>query len=176
MLAELPKEMESIIIKSGTIQNCFKTNSLKKPNKSICCCCCSVTKSCPTFCDTVDYNTTGSAILHYLPEFAQIYDHAHYLWQRRQKYTMEKRQSLQQVMLRKLTNHRQKSETRTLSNTIHKNKLKMNWRSKCKTRSYKTLRGKHRQNTLWHKSWQDPLWPTSQSNGTKTKNKQMGPN
>ena len=31
--------------------------------------------------------------------------------------------------------------TRTLSNTIHKNKLKMDWRSKCKTRNYKTARG-----------------------------------
>ena len=28
--------------------------------------------------------------------------------------------------------------------------------------------------TLWHKSQQDPLWPISQSNGSK--NKQMGPN
>ena len=28
------------------------------------------------------------------------------------------------------------------------NKLKMNYRSKCKTRIYKTPRGKHRQNTL----------------------------
>ena len=32
---------------------------------------------------------------------------------------------------------------------------------KCKTRNYKTLRGKHRQNSRWHKSKQDPLWPTS---------------
>ena len=30
--------------------------------------------------------------------------------------------------------------------------------------------------TLWHKSQQDPLWPTSQSNGNKSKNKQVGPN
>ena len=30
--------------------------------------------------------------------------------------------------------------------------------------------------TLWHKSQQDPLWPTSQSKGNKNKNKQMGPN
>ena len=30
--------------------------------------------------------------------------------------------------------------------------------------------------TLCHKSQQDPLWPTSQSNGNKSKNKQMGPN
>ena len=31
-------------------------------------------------------------------------------------------------------------------------------------------------NTLWHKSQQDPLWPTSQNIGNKSKNKQMGPN
>ena len=29
---------------------------------------------------------------------------------------------------------------------------------------------------LWHKSQQDPLWPTSQNIGNKSKNKQMGPN
>ena len=31
---------------------------------------------------------------------------------------------------------------------------------KYKTRNYKTLRGKHRQNTLRYKSQQDLLWPT----------------
>jgi len=44
-----------------------------------------------------------------------------------------------------------------------------------KSKNYKTPRGKHRQNTLWHKSQQDPLWPTSDSNGNKNKSKQMGP-
>ena len=39
---------------------------------------------------------------------------------------------------------------------IHKDKFKMDKRPKCKTRNYKTLRGKHRQNTR-HKSKQDPL-------------------
>ena len=34
--------------------------------------------------------------------------------------------------------------TRTLSNTINKNKLKMVSRSKFKTRNYKIPRGKHR--------------------------------
>ena len=43
---------------------------------------------------------------------------------------------------------------------------------KCKTRNYKTLRGKHRQNT--HKSKQDPLWLTSQTNRNTNKNKQVG--
>ena len=65
--------MGSIIIKSSTIKNCFKTNSLRMPNKSICFCCCSVTKSCLILCNTMDCSTTGSAILHYLPEFAQIH-------------------------------------------------------------------------------------------------------
>ena len=38
-----------------------------------------------------------------------------YLWQRRQEYTMEKRQSLLQVVLGKLVNHLWKNETRTLT-------------------------------------------------------------
>ena len=46
-------------------------------------------------------------------------------------------------------------------NTIHKNKLKMDQRSKCEVGYYKTLRRKHRQNTLWHKSQQDLFGPTS---------------
>ena len=37
--------------------------------------------------------------------------------------------------------------------------------------NYKTPRGKHRQNTLRHPSQQDPLWPTSQNIGNKSKNK-----
>ena len=42
--------------------------------------------------------------------------------------------------------------------------------------NYKTPRGEHRQNTLWHKSQQDPLWPTCQNTGNKSNKKQMGPN
>ena len=42
-------------------------------------------------------------------------------------------------------------------------KINSKWikRLKCKNRNYKTCRGKHRQNTRWHKSKQDLLWPTS---------------
>ena len=40
-----------------------------------------------------------------------------------------------------------KNEIRTLPNTIHEHKLKMNSRPKWKTRNFRTLRGKHRQNT-----------------------------
>ena len=50
-------------------------------------------------------------------------------------------------------------------------KINSKWikRTKSKERYHKTLRGKHRQTTPWHKSQQDPLWPTSQSNGNKNK-------
>ena len=39
-------------------------------------CCCSVTKSCPTVWDPMDYSTPGFHVLHHLPEFAQT----HVLW------------------------------------------------------------------------------------------------
>ena len=37
---------------------------------------------------------------------------------------------------------------KTLSNTIHKNKLKMDQRLKCKVKNYKALRGKHSPHSL----------------------------
>ena len=36
-------------------------------------CCCSGAKSRPTLCDSMDYSTSGSSVLHYLPNFAQIH-------------------------------------------------------------------------------------------------------
>ena len=38
-------------------------------------CCCSVAKLCLTLCDPIDCSMPGSFVLHYLPEFAQIYVH-----------------------------------------------------------------------------------------------------
>ena len=61
---------------------------------------------------------------------------------------MEKRQSLQEVVVGKLDSYMKKNEIRTFSNTIHKNKLKMDQRPRCKARHSRTLRGKHGQNTL----------------------------
>ena len=66
------------------------------------------------------------------------------LLQRRQKYTLEKRQSLQYVVLGKLDSYKLKSEITTFSNTIHKNKLKIDQGPKHKARYYKISRGKHR--------------------------------
>ena len=40
-------------------------------------------------------------------------------------YTMEKRLSLQQMMLGKLDRHMQKNETEPVANNIYKNKFKM---------------------------------------------------
>ena len=38
-------------------------------------CCWSVTKSCLTLCDPMDYSTPGSSVLHCLPKLAQIHVH-----------------------------------------------------------------------------------------------------
>ena len=37
--------------------------------------CCSVTKSCPTLCDAMNWSTPVFPVLHYLPEFAQTHVH-----------------------------------------------------------------------------------------------------
>ena len=39
------------------------------------CCSCSVTESCPTLCDHMDWSTPGFPVLHCLPEYAQIHVH-----------------------------------------------------------------------------------------------------
>ena len=38
-------------------------------------CCCSVTQSCPTLCDPMDYSMPGFPVLHCLPELAQTHVH-----------------------------------------------------------------------------------------------------
>ena len=48
------------------------------------CCCCSVTKSCLTLCDPVDYSMPGSLELHFILEFARI--HAHWVGDATQLY------------------------------------------------------------------------------------------
>ena len=42
------------------------------------CWCCSVTKSCLTLCNPVDYSTPGFPVLHYLPKFVQT--HVYWVW------------------------------------------------------------------------------------------------
>ena len=55
---------------------------------------------------------------------------------------MGKRQPLQKVVLGKLDSYVQKNEIRTLPNAIDKDKLKMDYNTKCKIRNCKTLTGK----------------------------------
>ena len=50
------------------------------------------------------------------------------------------------MVLGKLDSDMQKNEPGSLSYTIHKNKLKMDERSQCKTRSHQNPRGESRQN------------------------------
>ena len=58
---------------------------------------------------------------------------------------MEKRQSLQQVVLGNLDSDMQKNEPGPLYYTIHKNKLKMDERPKYKTGSHQNPTGESRQ-------------------------------
>ena len=61
---------------------------------------------------------------------------------------MEKRQSLQQVVLGKLDSDMQKNEPGPLSYTTHKNKLKMDEIPKCKTGSHQNPQGESRKKPL----------------------------
>ena len=67
---------------------------------------------------------------------------------------MEKRQSLQQMVLRKLDSHMWKNETGPFSYIIHKDKLKMDERPKCKTGIHQNPRGEHMQQPLRHRPQQ----------------------
>ena len=61
---------------------------------------------------------------------------------------MEKRQSLQQMVLRKLDSDILKNETRPLPNTIHKNKFKMDDKPKCETRNHQNPKEEHSKQPL----------------------------
>ena len=67
-----------------------------------------------------------------------------YPWQSRKEFPMEKRQSLQQMVLGKLDSHMQKNETGPFPYTIQKDKLKMNERPQCETEIHQNPR-EHRQ-------------------------------
>ena len=64
------------------------------------------------------------------------------------KNSQWKKDSLQQMVLGKLDSDIQKNEPGPLSYTIHKNKLKMDERPKCKTGSHQNSQGESRQKPL----------------------------
>ena len=70
------------------------------------------------------------------------------LQQKRKQYTMEKRQSLQQVVLGKLDNHVQINEVRNLPHITHKNKLKRLEDLNIRQNIIKSLEQKINQNIL----------------------------
>ena len=61
---------------------------------------------------------------------------------------MEKKQSLQQMVLGKLDSHMQKNETGPFPYTTHKNRLQMVERPQCETGVHQNPKGEHRQQPL----------------------------
>ena len=60
---------------SGALGESAQVGELQRAFESLCFCCYSVAKSHLTLCDSMNCNTPGFLVLHYLPEFAQIYIH-----------------------------------------------------------------------------------------------------
>ena len=73
------------------------------------------------------------------------------------------------MVLGKLDIHMQRNETRPLSCTIHKDKLKMDERSKCETRFHQNPRGEHRQHPFW--TWPYQLLARYIHEGKRNKSK-----
>ena len=66
-----------------------------------------------------------------------------------------------------------KNETQPPTYTIHKNKLKMDKRLKCKSQNHKSPRGEHKQENLRYSMQQYFHRCAPYSKGCKGKNKQM---
>ena len=87
---------------------------------------------------------------------------------------MEKRQSLQQVVLGKLDSYMYKNEISTFSNIIYKKEFKMTKNMNVKPDSIQFLEGNIGR-TFWHKLKQYFFGSVYWSKENKSKNKQMGP-
>ena len=80
------------------------------------------------------------------------------------------------MVLGKLDSYMWKNEIRTLPNTIHKDKLKMDYRPACKTRNYKLLE-ENIGRTLYDINHSKILYdPPPRVMEVKNKKEQMGPN
>ena len=89
------------------------------------------------------------------------------LWQSRKQQPVEKRQSLQQMVLGKLDSHMQKNEMGPFSYTIHKNRLKLDGRPNWETGTHQNPTGEHRQPPLWPQPQQLLARHVSKGKGNK---------
>ena len=93
---------------------------------------------------------------------------------KQERYPMEKRQSLQQLVLGKLDSHMQKNETGPFSYIIPKDKLKMDERPKCETGIHQNPRGEHRQQPLRPRPQQLLARHVTKGKGNKSENELPG--
>jgi len=87
---------------------------------------------------------------------------------------MEKRQSLQQMVLGKLDSHMQKNETGPLPYTTHQNRLQMFERPKCETGVHQNPREEHRQQPLRPQPQQLLPRNIAKGKGSKGKSELLG--
>ena len=79
-------------------------------------------------------------------------------------------------MLGEVDSNMQKNETRPLSYTIHKNKLKMDERPECETGNHQNPRGESRKKTSLTLATAISYSAHLQGKGIKNKNELLGPN
>ena len=79
------------------------------------------------------------------------------------------------MVLGELDSKMQKDETRPLSDTIHKNKLKMDKGPECETGNHQNPRGESRKKPLWPQPQQFLTWHIPKGKGIKSKNELLGP-
>ena len=86
----------------------------------------------------------------------------------------KQRQFLWQIVLGELDSNMQKNETRPLSYTIHKIKLKIDENPKCETGKHQSPKGESRQQPLYSQPQQFLARHISKGKGIKSKNELLG--
>ena len=75
VLVFLPRGRQDLALPPGTEPSPASKGEVPTTGRQGSCLCYSVTRSCPTLCDPMDYSMLGFSVLHYFPEFAETHVH-----------------------------------------------------------------------------------------------------